>query len=56
MVSDTTTHNLYQVLAAALRIADDRDRRRRVIVSERDNFPTDLYVAAGPDRLPRPGL
>ena len=25
VVSDTTTHNLHQVLAAALRIADDRD-------------------------------
>ena len=45
VVTDTTTHNLHQVLAAALRIADDP--RRRVIVSERDNFPTDLYVAQG---------
>ena len=47
VVTDTTTGNLHQVLAAALRIADGRDGRRRVIVSERDNFPTDLYVAQG---------
>lgn len=47
VVTDTTTHNLHQVLAAALRIADGRDPGRRVIVSERDNFPTDLYVAQG---------
>ncbi len=46
-VTDTTTHNLHSVLAAALRIADGRDPARRVIVSERDNFPTDLYVAQG---------
>jgi kynureninase len=47
VVTDTTTHNLHQVLAAALRIATDRDPARRVVVSERDNFPTDLYVAQG---------
>ena len=45
-VTDTTTHNLHQVLAAALKIAE-RDPGRRAIVSERDNFPTDLYVAQG---------
>lgn len=42
---DSTSLNLYKVLAVALGlVAADRPRRRR-IVSERDNFPTDLYIA-----------
>jgi kynureninase len=40
---DTTSLNLYKLLAAALAERPDR----RTIVSERDNFPTDLYVAEG---------
>jgi len=43
LACDTTTVNLYKLLAAALA---ERPGRRR-IVSERDNFPTDLYVAEG---------
>ena len=43
VVTDTTSVNLFKVLAAALR----RNPQRKVIVSERDNFPTDLYIAQG---------
>ena len=47
IVADSTSLNLYKVLTAALRIvrADDAAGRRTVIVSERSNFPTDLYIA-----------
>ena len=47
IVADSTSLNLYKVLTAALRIvrADDPSGRRAVIVSERSNFPTDLYIA-----------
>lgn len=47
LVTDTTTANLFKVLAAALSVQAAHRPERRVIVSERDNFPTDLYVAAG---------
>ena len=43
VVADSTTINLFKALAAALRLKPDR----RVILSERDNFPTDLYIAQG---------
>ena len=42
VVADSTSLNLYKVLSAALRLCGDG---RRVIVSERENFPTDLYIA-----------
>ncbi|MDP2261605.1 MAG: kynureninase [Hydrogenophaga sp.] len=45
VATDTTSINLYKVLSAALNIAaEDRPAARR-IVSERSNFPTDLYIA-----------
>jgi kynureninase len=43
VVADSTSINLFKVLAAALTLNPDR----RVILSERDNFPTDLYIAQG---------
>jgi len=45
VAADTTSVNLFKVLAAAIRIAQHADPARRVIVSERSNFPTDLYIA-----------
>jgi len=47
VVTDTTSLNLFKVLAAALRVQRMRDPARTVIVSERSNFPTDLYIAEG---------
>ena len=47
VAADSTSVNLYKVLSAALNIAraDDAQRARIRIVSERSNFPTDLYIA-----------
>ena len=45
VAADSTSVNLFKVLAAAIRIAQHADPARRVIVSERSNFPTDLYIA-----------
>ena len=47
VVTDSISTNLFKVLSAALRLANERDPKRRVIVSERSNFPTDLYIAQG---------
>jgi kynureninase len=44
VVADATSVNLYKVLAAALRIAAAGDPARRVVLSERTNFPSDLYI------------
>ena len=45
--TDTTSINLYTVLCAALNIARADHPARRRVVSERSNFPTDLYIAEG---------
>jgi kynureninase len=45
VATDSTSVNLYKVLSAALHIAKSEDARRTVVVSERHNFPTDLYIA-----------
>jgi kynureninase len=43
VAADSTSVNLFKTLAAALSLNPDR----RTILSERDNFPTDLYIAEG---------
>ncbi len=43
IVADSTSVNLFKVLSAALRL----NPHRRVILSEQDNFPTDLYIVQG---------
>ncbi|MEO6012756.1 MAG: kynureninase [Devosia sp.] len=43
IVADSTSLNLFKVLAVALSLRPDR----RVILSEEGNFPTDLYIASG---------
>ncbi|WP_119156227.1 kynureninase [Caldimonas tepidiphila] len=45
IAADSTSLNLYKVLAVALGLVKADAPKRRVIVSERDNFPTDLYIA-----------
>jgi kynureninase len=46
-VTDTTSLNLFKALAAALAIQAERAPERKVIVTERSNFPTDIYMADG---------
>src|SRR5207247_4614561 len=41
LVTDSTSINLFKVLWAALALQRQRSPSRRVIVSERSNFPTD---------------
>jgi kynureninase len=65
VVADSTSVNLYKVLSAALSMCREDAPQRKVILSERSNFPTDLYIAealarergytlvlAEPDELP----
>lgn len=47
VVTDTTSTNLFKVLAAAMRMQQEADAGRKVIIAERDAFPTDLYVIQG---------
>ena len=47
VITDTTSLNLFKALAAAIRIQQQAAPQRKVIVSERDNFPTDLYMIQG---------
>ena len=43
IVADSTSVNLFKVLAMALQLRP----QRRVILTERGNFPADLYIAGG---------
>ncbi|MCX7784337.1 MAG: kynureninase [Meiothermus sp.] len=47
VAADSTSVNLFKVLLSALKLRPDR----RVIVSDVDNFPTDLYIAQGVSQL-----
>ena len=43
LVADTTSVGLFRLMTSVVRARP----QRRVIVTERSNFPTDLYIAAG---------
>jgi kynureninase len=45
VAADSTSVNLFKVLSAALNVARADAPQRTRIVSERSNFPTDLYIA-----------
>ena len=46
VVADSTSVNLYKALVSAMALATaDAPSTRRTILSERTNFPTDLYIA-----------
>jgi len=49
VVTDSTSINLFKALAAGLQIQADKPAtaQRKVIVTERNNFPTDIYMAEG---------
>jgi kynureninase len=51
VVAESTSINLFKVLAVALKMRPGR----RVIVSEADNFPTDLYMLRAWRRCSRRG-
>lgn len=47
VLTDSTSINLFKVLAGALHMQAKAAPARKIIVSERGNFPTDLYMAQG---------
>ncbi|MEO8100882.1 MAG: kynureninase [Betaproteobacteria bacterium] len=47
VAADSTSVNIFKLLAGALVLASRQDKPRHVILSERSNFPTDLYIAQG---------
>lgn len=47
VATDTTSINVFKTLGAALDMQREDHPERRVIVSERENFPSDLYVVEG---------
>ena len=49
VVTDSTSINLFKAIAAALNIQSKKAdaNTRKVIVTERSNFPTDIYMAEG---------
>jgi kynureninase len=53
---DSTSVNIFKVLAAATAIAQARDPQRTQIISESGNFPTDLYIAQGLEELTKGGV
>ncbi|MFZ6771514.1 kynureninase [Undibacterium sp. SXout7W] len=46
VVTDSTSINLFKAIAAALEI-QSADPQRKIIITERSNFPTDIYMAEG---------
>ena len=47
VVTDTTSLNLFKALASAIRVQQVDHPEKRVIVTERDNFPSDIYISEG---------
>lgn len=45
VATDSTSVNLFKVLSLAMSLQRQRAPERRVLISERSNFPTDLYIA-----------
>ncbi|HTP99806.1 MAG TPA: kynureninase [Casimicrobiaceae bacterium] len=56
VVADSTSVNLHKALGAALDLTSERAPQRRVILTERHNFPTDLYIAGSLARERGPTL
>ena len=47
VATDSTSINLFKVLSVAMQIAAQQSPSRKLVLSERSNFPTDLYMAEG---------
>jgi kynureninase len=47
IVADSTSVNIFKCLGASIAIQKVKNPGRRVILLERENFPSDLYVAQG---------
>jgi len=47
VVTDTTSLNLFKVVANAVRIQQRNHPEKKIILAERDSFPTDLYMIQG---------
>lgn len=47
VVTDTTSLNLYKAFANAVRIQHRNHPQRKLIIAERENFPSDLYMIQG---------
>jgi kynureninase len=49
VITDTTSINLFKAIAAALHLQaqGNESASRKVIITERSNFPTDIYMAEG---------
>lgn len=47
VVSDSTTLNLFKVLSAAVKIQAEQHPERKLIVAEKESFPTDIYIIEG---------
>jgi kynureninase len=47
VVTDSTSINLFKALAGALALQAEAAPARKIIVTERSNFPTDIYMAQG---------
>ncbi len=47
IAADSTSANIFKLLAAAVDLAMKTDATRNVVISERGNFPTDLYMVQG---------
>ncbi len=47
IAADSTSINLFKVLSVAMQIAAHQSPVRKLVLSERSNFPTDLYMAEG---------
>lgn len=47
IISDSTSLNLFKVLSAAISIQAETYPERKIIVAEKDVFPTDIYMIEG---------
>ncbi|KAG5680289.1 hypothetical protein PVAND_009807 [Polypedilum vanderplanki] len=47
IISDSTSINIFKCLGTSIAIQKIKNPDRRIILLERENFPTDLYIAQG---------